>query len=138
MSWAQVRGHEHLVESFNRAVARGRLAHAYLFVGPPGVGKNLFAQELAKAILCEAPPLGLRGGELRAAGGANRASSAQIAWGRGRGSARWVGATVGRQPGASAGPRRRRALGMPAHAAGGPGIGQAELGGAGPRPVGVC
>jgi DNA polymerase-3 subunit delta' len=34
-------------------VQRKRLAHAYLFVGPPGIGKKLFARELAKAILCE-------------------------------------------------------------------------------------
>jgi DNA polymerase-3 subunit delta' len=32
------------------------LAHAFLFLGPPGVGKRLFAHELAKALLCEAPP----------------------------------------------------------------------------------
>jgi DNA polymerase-3 subunit delta' len=36
-------------------VQRGRLAHAYLFTGPPGIGKRLFADELAKALLCEAP-----------------------------------------------------------------------------------
>ena len=55
MAWERVRGHERLIEAFRRAVRRGRLAHAYLFVGPPGVGKRLFATELAKALLCEQP-----------------------------------------------------------------------------------
>src|SRR5262249_29498504 len=45
--------HDALVEGFRRAVARGRLAHAYLFTGPVGVGKRLFAVELAKALLCD-------------------------------------------------------------------------------------
>ncbi len=54
--WQCVRGHEALVQSFDRVVRRGRLAHAYLFCGLPGVGKRLFAGELAKALLCEAPP----------------------------------------------------------------------------------
>lgn len=53
MAWQRVRGHDALVEGFRRAVARGRLAHAYLFTGPAGVGKRLFAIELAKALLCE-------------------------------------------------------------------------------------
>jgi DNA polymerase-3 subunit delta' len=56
MSWERVKGHEVHVEEFARAVRRGRLAHAYLFTGPAGVGKRLFAIELAKALLCEAPP----------------------------------------------------------------------------------
>jgi DNA polymerase-3 subunit delta' len=56
VSWQRVRGHEALVESFNHAWHRGRLAHAYLLSGPPGVGKRLFADELAKALLCEKPP----------------------------------------------------------------------------------
>lgn len=58
MSWQRVRGHEELIEAFHRVVQRGRLAHAYLFTGPPGIGKRLFAQELARALLCEAPPAG--------------------------------------------------------------------------------
>ena len=53
MSWQRIRGHEALVRSFQRVVSRGRLAHAYLFTGPQGVGKKLFATELAKALLCE-------------------------------------------------------------------------------------
>jgi DNA polymerase-3 subunit delta' len=44
------------VHAFDDAVRRGRLAHAYLFTGPIGVGKHLFARELGKALLCEAPP----------------------------------------------------------------------------------
>src|SRR5439155_25481969 len=36
-------------------------AHAYLFSGPAGIGKRLFAHELGKALLCEAGT-----GELRA------------------------------------------------------------------------
>ncbi len=53
MAWQRIRGHDTLVEGFRRAVQRGRLAHAYLFTGPAGVGKRLFALELAKALLCE-------------------------------------------------------------------------------------
>jgi DNA polymerase-3 subunit delta' len=56
MSWQRVRGHAAQVQLFAEARRRGRLAHAYLFVGPAGVGKRLFAGELAKALLCEDPP----------------------------------------------------------------------------------
>jgi DNA polymerase-3 subunit delta' len=53
VSWQRVRGHEAQVAAFAQAVRRGRLAHAYLFTGPSGVGKRLFAGELGKALLCE-------------------------------------------------------------------------------------
>jgi DNA polymerase-3 subunit delta' len=56
VSWRRVRGHDPLIEAFDRARRRGRLAHAYLFAGPPGIGKRLFAEELARALLCENPP----------------------------------------------------------------------------------
>jgi DNA polymerase-3 subunit delta' len=55
MSWERIKGHASLVAAFDRVVRRGRLAHAYLFTGPAGVGKRLFAGELAKALLCESP-----------------------------------------------------------------------------------
>jgi DNA polymerase-3 subunit delta' len=53
LAWQRIRGHDALLEGFRRAVRRGRLAHAYLFTGPAGVGKRLFAVELAKSLLCE-------------------------------------------------------------------------------------
>lgn len=56
MAWSTIKGHDAWVAAFARAAARGRLAHAYLFVGPSGVGKRLFAHQLAKTLLCEAPP----------------------------------------------------------------------------------
>jgi DNA polymerase III subunit delta' len=55
VGWQRVRGHDSLIEGFRRVMERGRLAHAYLFVGPDGVGKRLFATELARALLCEQP-----------------------------------------------------------------------------------
>jgi DNA polymerase-3 subunit delta' len=38
----------------SRSLATGRLAHAYLFRGPEGVGKQLFARGLAAAVNCTA------------------------------------------------------------------------------------
>ncbi len=38
--------------SVARAMASGRLAHAYLLTGPEGVGKRLFAEGIARALLC--------------------------------------------------------------------------------------
>jgi DNA polymerase-3 subunit delta' len=64
MPWSDIQGHERWADMFRQVARRNRLAHAYLFVGPEGVGKRLFALELARALLCErAPP-----GELEACG----------------------------------------------------------------------
>jgi DNA polymerase-3 subunit delta' len=64
VSWLRVKGHDVQAKMFERVVQRGRLAHAYLFAGPPGIGKRLFALELAQALLCE----GKTGGRLEACG----------------------------------------------------------------------
>lgn len=56
MTWHGIQGHDDVVEQFRRALARGRLATSFLFVGPPGVGKRTFALKLAQALLCQARP----------------------------------------------------------------------------------
>src|SRR5213592_1404116 len=56
MAWERIRGHDAARQMFQTAFARGRLGQAFLLVGPEGVGKRLFARELAKALLCERPP----------------------------------------------------------------------------------
>jgi len=53
MSWQDLVGHEHVVERFRRALARGRLSGSFLFVGPEGVGKRTFALRLAQVLLCQ-------------------------------------------------------------------------------------
>ena len=55
MAWDRIRGHDAALKTFRATVSRGRLGQAYLFVGPDGIGKQLFARELAKALLCEHP-----------------------------------------------------------------------------------
>jgi len=59
MGWNKIHGHDRIREGFLRAHQRGRLAHAYLFAGPSGVGKHLFAIELARALFCENPSISL-------------------------------------------------------------------------------
>ena len=56
MSWDRIRGQDAARQHFQSAFTRGRLGHSYLLVGPEGVGKKLFARELARALLCEKPP----------------------------------------------------------------------------------
>ena len=53
MIWEKIRGHTHQVDMFRRAAGRGRLSHAYLFVGPEGIGKRMFARALAQCLFCD-------------------------------------------------------------------------------------
>ncbi len=46
-------GQEHITTTLKNAIESERLAHAYLFVGPRGIGKTSTARILAKALACE-------------------------------------------------------------------------------------
>jgi hypothetical protein len=53
--FAEVVGHTHALRQLRAQLDRGRLAHAYLFVGESGLGKTTAAHALALALLPEAP-----------------------------------------------------------------------------------
>ncbi|MEA3400319.1 MAG: AAA family ATPase [Armatimonadota bacterium] len=55
MALSEVVGHDQPIEVLTHAIATDRIAKAYLFVGPPNVGKTLVAKEFAKAVNCESP-----------------------------------------------------------------------------------
>ena len=56
MSFDQIWGQEKALAILRNALRNGRLAHAYLFIGPEGVGKRLTAFTLIKAMNCQSPP----------------------------------------------------------------------------------
>ena len=53
-------GHPRAVRMLSRSLGTGNVSHAYLFTGPPGVGKHTLAVAFAMALNCEAvvPPAG--------------------------------------------------------------------------------
>ncbi|GAB6977027.1 DNA polymerase III subunit gamma/tau [Prevotella falsenii] len=55
MSFSAVVGQQALTTTLMNAVKNGKLAHAYLFCGPRGVGKTTCARIFAKTINCEHP-----------------------------------------------------------------------------------
>jgi DNA polymerase-3 subunit gamma/tau len=55
-NFEEVAGQEHVVKTLRNAIAQGRVAHAFLFSGPRGVGKTSVARILSKALNCEKGP----------------------------------------------------------------------------------
>ncbi len=56
MTFDSIRGQDRAVQTLRGALGRGRLAHALIFAGPPGVGKRSTALALATALFCKNEP----------------------------------------------------------------------------------
>jgi DNA polymerase III subunit gamma/tau len=54
--FSDVVGQEHVTQTLSNAIAQGRIAHAYLFVGPRGTGKTTIARIFAKCLNCTGGP----------------------------------------------------------------------------------
>jgi DNA polymerase-3 subunit delta' len=52
MSFSDLKQQQDVAQQLRRSLERGRLAHAYLFVGPRGSGKEAMARTLTKALNC--------------------------------------------------------------------------------------
>jgi len=55
MVFEDVLGQQHIATTLSNAIRLDRLAHAYIFSGPRGVGKTTMARILARAVNCRSP-----------------------------------------------------------------------------------
>lgn len=52
MSFNKIIGNENVKKILTNTIETKNILHSYIFSGPEGIGKKLFAEEFAKMILC--------------------------------------------------------------------------------------
>lgn len=52
MAFSDIIGHKEVIKALSSALADAKTGHAYLFLGPAGVGKKTLARAFAKQLLC--------------------------------------------------------------------------------------
>lgn len=52
MNFNNIIGNENIKHLLDNSIKSNNLVHSYMFVGPEGIGKSLFAKDLAEIILC--------------------------------------------------------------------------------------
>ena len=52
MNFSNIIGNDNVKQLLNNSINTNNLVHSYMFIGADGIGKSLFARELAKMILC--------------------------------------------------------------------------------------
>lgn len=57
MSFDKIFGNNAIKQLLHTTVATNNVLHSYLFIGPDGIGKSLFAMDFANMILCLSPDL---------------------------------------------------------------------------------
>lgn len=53
MSFENIIGNNKTKEILTNIISTNTTSHSYMFIGPSGIGKTLFAEEFAKMILCK-------------------------------------------------------------------------------------
>ncbi len=91
MGFDEVLGQKHVVRLLKGALSEKRVAHAYLFAGPGGVGKRFVAKMLARALNCAGGDSTDSCGSCSACDRIARRAYPDVAWIRPEGRSRTIG-----------------------------------------------